>query len=180
MHIIYFDTETSGLNPITDELLQIGLYVDATNFWSETIKNEKNVTNFQFHGLKQEDLDESRTLKEVMVSCIEWLTNQLKDNKQILLIAHNVQFDLKFLNAALKKCNLKLPQGIFASDSLNAYRCFEEKGKCNLEVLYKKYCKKEEKQRHEALSDCIMLKDTIKASSKDIFDKIFKDKFIIS
>jgi DNA polymerase III epsilon subunit-like protein len=178
MQIIYFDTETSGLNPITDELLQIAFYVNDELFWSETIKNEKEVTNFEFHGLKQEDLDKSRSLKDVMLSCIEWLSN-LPDKQQLLLIAHNAQFDLKFLSTALKKCDLNLPKNILVSDSLRAYR-FYETGKCSLEFLHKKYCNNEEKQKHEALSDCIMLKDTIKASSNHIFDKIIKDAYPIS
>jgi len=105
--LVFFDVETTGLNPINDEIIEIGAVkvrngVKIGEFQS-LIKPSKPISGeiTQLTGITNELLQkEGNDRDEVLKKFLEFVGRSK-------LIGHNaIEFDLKFLNNQLKKCLL--------------------------------------------------------------------------
>ena len=105
MREIVFDTETTGLDPISgDRLVEIGCIEMLNRFptgkiFHRYLNPERDMPEpaFKVHGLSVEFLKDKPCFAEV----VEELVVFIGDDAQ--LIAHNAMFDLGFLNAELKR-----------------------------------------------------------------------------
>jgi len=103
---VVFDTETTGLNTITDKILSIGAIaitnntIDVSDSFEVYLKqNEFNPETVEIHGiLKVGELikiEEEKAVEEF----VKYLGNSI-------LVAHHAAFDIEMINTALKKMNL--------------------------------------------------------------------------
>jgi len=105
MRQIFFDTETTGLNPEAgDRVVDIGL-VEMVNrqltgrhlhFY---LNPERDMPEeaFRVHGLSAEFLSDKPKFAQIVDEFLEFI-------RDAELIAHNAAFDVGFINAELKRC----------------------------------------------------------------------------
>ena len=113
MFLLFIDTETNGLNPNLDNILEIGAVLTEYNSESGTIKTisefqtliqprqELNETASRITGLINNDFIHTPKLLQAQENWINWLEQQIPDidNTAIKIIGHSIiDFDIKFLN----------------------------------------------------------------------------------
>lgn len=104
MKIIFFDTETTGLNPATCQIIELAMITvvdgeiegDYDKFIRTNEKLPQKIT--QITGITDEMLDE-RGISEEKIA--EDLKNRLTPGT--LMVAHNCQFDLSFVYYLLRR-----------------------------------------------------------------------------
>lgn len=100
---IVFDLETTGLDPNTDEIIEIGAIKvqgkEIKDIFNKLVKPERQITAniTELTGITQEMLNDELPLKPVLSRFMEFIGNSI-------LVAHNADFDLAFLKNAAKKC----------------------------------------------------------------------------
>ena len=107
MREIVLDTETTGFDPFTgDRIVEIGAlelegHVPTGVQFHEYINPERGMPNeaFLVHGLGDDFLRDKPKFAQVGQSFLDFIQDST-------LIIHNAAFDMKFLNAELKKMGL--------------------------------------------------------------------------
>ena len=104
MRELIFDTETTGFDPMTgDRLIEIGLVemVDRSltgNHYHQYVNPERDVPEgaVKIHGLTSEFLRDKAVFSDVMDEFLEYVGDDS------VLVAHNAEFDMKFINWELE------------------------------------------------------------------------------
>ena len=140
---IVFDIETTGLNATKDELIQIsavkiekGEKIDSFNEYitpsqplSDFIKKITNITD--------EDIMNSKSLPEVLQNFLDFVQDSV-------LIAHNITFEMKFLQEKLKNFHY-LPLENTYIDSLElAHRIYPDRKRYGLVSLIRDFLNSED------------------------------------
>jgi len=105
MREIVFDTETTGLDPVSgDRLVEIGCIELVNRFptgkvFHRYLNPERDMPEaaFKVHGLSVEFLKDKPRFVEVVEELVVFI------GEDASLVAHNAMFDLGFLNAELKR-----------------------------------------------------------------------------
>lgn len=137
---IVFDTETTGLDLLTDRILSIGAIaiINNTIDVSDSIEfylkqDEFNAKTVEIHGLLKEGNLTKFTEEITIENFINYIGNSV-------LVAHHAAFDIEMINAALKRMNLpKLKNKSIDTGIL--YKKLEGKkdNHFNLDVLCKEF-----------------------------------------
>jgi DNA polymerase-3 subunit epsilon len=159
MREIVFDTETTGLNPITgDRLVEIGC-VELVNRveTGQTFHcyfNPQRPMPFeaeQVHGLSERFLSD----KPLFADKVENLLEFIGDSP---LIAHNASFDFGFLNWELKACGRSIVDLGRMVDTLQIARKMHPGAKHSLDALCSRYgIDRSHRVKHGALLDAQLL-----------------------
>lgn len=104
MRELIFDTETTGFDPLSgDRLIEIGLVemVDQSltgNHYHVYVNPEREVPEsaVKIHGLTTEFLSDKAVFSDVMDEFLEYV------GEDSVLVAHNAEFDMKFINWELE------------------------------------------------------------------------------
>jgi DNA polymerase-3 subunit alpha (Gram-positive type) len=106
---IVFDLETTGLYANIDRIIEFGAckirsgsVVDKINFFIDPeMSIPQHITNIT--KIRDEDVKGCGTFKENYLKILNFI-----GEKDAILVAHNgINFDINFLNAELRRCNLK-------------------------------------------------------------------------
>lgn len=158
---ICFDTETTGFDPNEgDRLVEIGCVelIDGRITDRQChiyINPERDVPQdaVDVHGLTTEFLSDKPVFKEVAKDFLEFIGDDS------ILVAHNAQFDMKFINFELKKAGFALPKNVVVDSLAIAKKKFPGQ-KNNLDVLCKRFGVDSSKRvKHGALLDAELLAD---------------------
>lgn len=96
------DLETTGGNHKSDEIIEIGLVkiekLEISDKRSFLLKPSIPIPDFiqKLTGIKQKDVENCPSIQSVIEEVIEFIGNTI-------LVAHNISFDIPFLNAVLDK-----------------------------------------------------------------------------
>lgn len=136
---VAFDFETTGLSPYKgDRIIEIA----AVPIYKNRIKYEyifQSLVNPEikipgqvssFHKLRNSDIDNAPLLTEIMPK----FKNYISDS---ILISHNIEMDLKFLDIATKEAGIFSVDNYYL-DTLEISRYLVDKGPYNLEDLSKR------------------------------------------
>ena len=151
--VVFLDLETSGLNPFTAEILEIGAIKVENNkitSFHSLVKNKKEVPIEIFSlctDLKKDDLYNAPNLIEIK----EKLKDFLGDKK---IICHNGEFEKKFLEHYIPEIKNEILDSMELAVILEPYH-----KEYNLEYLKNTLTKDLSNEKHRALDDVI---DTIK------------------
>ena len=101
------DLETTGLYPSTDRVVEaavVHLNTDGevTSQFSTLINPGRDVGPTHYHGIKAADVHNAPTFADAAESLWQLLTGRV-------LVAHNVTFDARFLDAEFNRCGASLP-----------------------------------------------------------------------
>ena len=108
MRQIVLDTETTGLRPseghrvIEIAAIEIVDYLPTGNTYQQYINPQRDVpeSSFKVHGLSYEFLKDKPLFENVINKFLEFVGNDP-------IIAHNVDFDIGFLNYELNTCGME-------------------------------------------------------------------------
>jgi DNA polymerase-3 subunit epsilon len=162
-HLIFLDTETTGLDPNKDEIIEIGCVkiTDINNLLSEEVFHEYlnpvcDITKeaFNVHGISKEFLKNKPRFSEIVQKLLDFIGDSV-------LIAHNASFDIKFLNKELSRADLPIISNKVI-DSLGVARQMYPGMPNGLDALIKRFSMKV-RNLHSALEDARILKNVYAA-----------------
>lgn len=121
--IIYFDTETTGLNYYSDTITELAYFIeDEKNAQDKYIKISKNQHYSQeardVTGITREFLDAHGEDRETVMT---EFYDTIYDKEQTLLIAHNISFDISFIKSEFTKLGLEWKK-IDVLDTLTVFK----------------------------------------------------------
>lgn len=96
------DLETTGGNPDTEKIIEIGMVKIENRKISEErsflINPQKDIPDFvqKLTGIRKADVEHSPKIEEVIDEVVQFIGDSI-------LVAHNTSFDIPFLNGVLKK-----------------------------------------------------------------------------
>ena len=158
---IVLDTETTGLDPFSgDRIVEIGAVeminqVPTGNHYHQYINPERDMPQeaFNVHGLSAEFLSGYPVFADIADAFLEFVGDAV-------LVIHNAQFDMKFINAELALINrpaLPMEQVV---DSLTIARKRHPMGPNSLDALCRRYgIDNSRREKHGALLDSELLAD---------------------
>ena len=171
--IIFFDTETTGLDPEKDQIIELAavlvtekgieLKIDAFCKLLEGEKLPENIVELT-HITDEMLAERGIAYKEACrIFC-----NMIHSDGEVLLVAHNIQFDLLFTLEMFRRCGMvpKAPK-LRALDSLTVYKdraAYPHK----LEAAIEHYGLSERVQNsHRAIDDVLALYEVTKAMAAE-------------
>ncbi len=120
---VVVDVETGGFNEQTDALLQIAAGMLEINDEGKIVTTETHTchvtpfegANMEPKSMEVNGIDPDHPLrmaldeKQALPKIFKPIRQALKDNncKRAILVGHNANFDLKFINAAAARCGIK-------------------------------------------------------------------------
>jgi len=104
---VVFDIETTGLSPVGDRIIELGLIRTdhqgtPVGYWSTLINPKMPVRATEIHGIKDRDVATAPTFDE----CADELFKKLQGQ---VLVAHNASFDYSFIQMELARAGWELP-----------------------------------------------------------------------
>lgn len=141
MREIVFDTETTGMDPAEgDRIVEIGCielegHIATGRTLHLYINPERDVPPeaVAVHGITKEFLKDKPTFGEVVGDFLDFIGEDAK------LIAHNAEFDMKFINAELKKFGFPSINQKRVIDTLAIARAKFPGSPANLDALCRRY-----------------------------------------
>lgn len=141
MREICFDTETTGLSPESgDRLIEIGAvelinHLPTGREFHEYINPERDVPEeaVRIHGIKTEFLSDKPKFNEIAQKWIDFI------GEDGIFVAHNAEFDMKFINFELKKCGYQTYDWDRVVDTLAIARNEFPGARNNLDALCRRF-----------------------------------------
>lgn len=104
------DLETTGLSPRTDRIVEVAIVrLDASGAvvseFCTLVNPERDIGPTRIHGLRASDVAIAPRFADIAGVLLSQLAGRLP-------VGHNVQFDLRFLDAELGRLGVGLPQGL--------------------------------------------------------------------
>jgi DNA polymerase-3 subunit epsilon len=158
---IVLDTETTGLDPATgDRIVEIGAvelinHLPTGNYYHQYINPDRDMPAeaFNVHGLSAEFLADYPVFSAVAQEFLEFIGDGI-------LVIHNAQFDMKFINAELSWMNRDILPMERVIDSLALARKRHPMGPNSLDALCRRYgIDNSRREKHGALLDSELLAD---------------------
>lgn len=150
--LVCFDVETTGTDPKTDRIVQLGLvktYPDGRVTEWETLVNPRiaippEVT--AVHGITDEMVRDAPPFPRVAPMIVAGF-------RDCDIAGYNVTFDLRFLKEELLRCGAPLDAGLLDGYVVDGYRIFKEKEPHDLTTAVAKYLGTDHQGAHTALAD---------------------------
>ena len=162
MREICFDTETTGLYADGgDRIIEIGAlelinHIPTGKQFHEYINPQRDVAQdaIDVHGITNEFLANKPIFSEIAQKWIDFVGDDG------ILVAHNAEFDIKFINMELKKCGLETYSWDRVVDTLAIARKQFPGAHNNLDALCKRFnIDNSSRTLHGALLDAQLLAD---------------------
>lgn len=156
---LVLDTETTGLNhEIGHRLVEIGIieldnHVPTGSYFHYYLnpERESDEAALRVHGLSKEFLSDKPKFVEIVEEFVEFIS----DSK---IIIHNASFDVGFINAELKRCNISELNDDCIIDTLQMAKKQFLGQSVSLDSLCRKYkIDLSERDTHGALKDARLL-----------------------
>jgi len=172
--LAFFDLETTGVNVITDRIVEIAI-VKVMPDNSRTIYHQRiNPTipipaeATMIHGISDADVADKPTFREVAKSIYQFLEG-------CDLAGYNmIKFDVPMLVEEFLRCNINF--SIAKRKLIDAQKIFHLMEPRTLEAAYRFYCKKELSNAHSAEADCNATLEVLEAQIEQYAGKTIKDK----
>ncbi len=161
MREVVFDTETTGLDPFNgDRVVEIGCvvvddYIPTGEVYHVYINPERNVPTaaVQVHGLTEEFLKDKPTFAEIVGEFRDFCGD-------MNLVAHNAEFDMKFINWEMENLGFSPYPTSRSVDTLAISRRKFPGANNTLDALCKRFSiDNSNRVKHGALLDAELLAD---------------------
>ena len=161
MREVVLDTETTGLDPKNgDRIVEIGAielfnHMPTGHYFHKYLNPDRSMPQeaFAVHGLSDDFLKEKPRFIDIMDEFISFVG----DAKMVI---HNASFDMKFLNAELKRAGAKIYSDQQAIDTLLIARKKFPGAQNSLDALCRRFSiDNSRREKHGALLDSELLSD---------------------
>lgn len=161
MREVVFDTETTGFDPFNgDKLVEIGCvvvddYIPTGETYHVYINPERDMPAgaFGIHGLSEEFLKDKPTFSEIVADFRDFCGD-------MNLVAHNADFDMKFINYEMENLGFSPYPATRAVDTLAIARRKFPGASNTLDALCKRFSvDNSNRVKHGALLDAELLAD---------------------
>ena len=154
---LILDTETTGLSFDTDKIIEIGIVelkenVLTQNYFHEYINPEKDISLSaqKVHGISNEFLIDKPVFSKIAQKFLDFI-------KDDIIIIHNAEFDINFINKELQNCGFNRVNNIIIDTIKLAKKEFPGQA-VNLDSLCRKLNVNNTRQNyHGALLDATLL-----------------------
>jgi DNA polymerase-3 subunit epsilon len=153
------DTETTGVDPVTDRLLELGIVLMAPDGARKTWQQRFNPgfpippESTAIHGITDEDVKDCPTFDL-------WAGRIAKALSGKDLVGYNLyRLDLPVIDQELRRCGLKLD--LTGVQVIDCYGIFANKEGRKLEDAVRKFCGREHADAHGALADATATLDVL-------------------
>ena len=166
---VAFDFETTGLNPESDSIIEIGAVkfkLDKVIDTYETLVNpEKPIpeTASKISGIVDKMVWDKPVIRDILPDFLDYFDDSV-------LIAHNISFDIGFLNKAAKKMGMHPVDNVMIDTCSFARKVLKGHFSYSLQNLAKQY-KIDTSRAHRALDDAKLCVELFKIELKNT-DKI--------
>ncbi|MCC3245728.1 DNA polymerase III subunit epsilon [Methylocystis sp. WRRC1] len=159
MREIVFDTETTGLDPSKgDRVVEIGAVeilnlIPTGRVFHAYIDPERDMPEeaFRVHGLSREFLSQHRKFREIAEEFIDFIEDSP-------MVAHNAEFDVRFINAEFAMLNFAPLAPARIVDTLAIARRLHPGSPASLDALCQRYgIDLSRRDKHGALLDAGLL-----------------------
>ena len=159
MREIVFDTETTGFDPFNgDRIVEIGCvvvdnYLPTGEVFHEYINPERDMPTAaeQVHGLSEEFLKDKPTFAEIVDKFRDFCAD-------MNLVAHNAEFDMKFINWEMEQLGFSAYPSSRSVDTLQIARRKYPGANNTLDALCKRFSiDNSNRVKHGALLDAELL-----------------------
>ncbi|MCS7004563.1 MAG: 3'-5' exonuclease [Cytophagales bacterium] len=172
--LAFFDLETTGVNVITDRIVEIAII--------KVMPNNERITYHQLinptipippeatliHGIRDQDVADKPTFREVAKTIYQFLEG-------CDLAGYNmIKFDIPLLVEEFLRCNINF--NISKRKLIDAQKIFHLMEPRTLEAAYKFYCNKELTKAHSAEADCLATLEVLEAQLERYANVSIKDK----
>lgn len=138
---IVFDTETTGLDPLTgDKIVEIGAvelvnHIPTGKTYHQYINPERDVPEevVKVHGLTTEYLKDFPIFADIAQEWIDFI------GEDGILVAHNAPFDIKFVNYELQRIGYEIYEKDRVVDTLEIAKSKFPGQRNNLDALCKRF-----------------------------------------
>ena len=167
---IVFDTETTGLDPLSgDRIIEIGAVelLDkqrSGKTYHKLINPERQISqeSIDITHITNEMVADKPIFKDIAQEFLDFLSDNSSGCEKTFLVAHNASFDIKFLNHELKLVGLDNLSKFEVIDTLEVARRKFPGQKATLDMLCEKFgisLEERKKEGHGALLDSQILVD---------------------
>ncbi len=137
--LIFFDTETTGLSTTNgDKIVEIGCVemidgIMTTEYFHHYINPERNIPDevIKIHGITNEKVKDAPKFRNIAKDFLEFIDGAT-------MVAHNANFDIRFLNHELQLCGLPFLSNII-EDTLKIARSKYPGSPASLDALCRKF-----------------------------------------
>ncbi|MBT3931852.1 MAG: DNA polymerase III subunit epsilon, partial [Rhodospirillaceae bacterium] len=159
MREIILDTETTGLDPASgDRIVEIGCvvaqhHIPTGETYHVYVNPERDmpIEAFNVHGLSEEFLSDKPVFAEVVAAFLEFIGDSQ-------LVIHNASFDMKFLNAELKRLGFPVLPMERSTDTVALARRTFPGAQASLDALCRRFeIDLSRREKHGALLDAELL-----------------------
>lgn len=122
--VFIWDTETTGLSPTRHRMIEIAaMEIPATSPYKTPLTFSSLIhppdvssprSSLRTSGVTNKMMQDAPSFPEVWEAFSDFITDACRYRQKPILVAHNLQFDLSFLQAELKRSSLTLPDWDFA------------------------------------------------------------------
>jgi DNA polymerase-3 subunit epsilon len=165
MHVVFFDTETTGIQPKTDYIVEIAAYDPIRDQSFESLVKPPipiPVEASNVHGITDDMVANAPTFAEVGMQFAQFCS------EDALLIAHNNDaFDVHFLRIEFSRHNIALPQWKYLDTLKWARKYRPDLPRHALQFLREIYGV-EKNNAHRALDDVIVLHQVLEKMKDDL------------
>ncbi len=169
---IFYDTETTGLKPGKDRLIELAAYDPARDQKFCTLINPElpiPPESIAICNITDEMVKDAPLIRSALDSFIEFCSGD------VVLIAHNNDaFDKPFLEAEMERASLKMPSWLFLDSLKWARKYRSDLPRHALQFLREAYGI-EANQAHRALDDVIVLHQIFSKMVDDLTMKTILD-----
>lgn len=162
---LYYDTETTGLKPDTDRIIEIAIYdADRDKSFCHFVNPGMPIPDesTKITGITDDMVKDAPSFKEVAEMMVEFCEGE------VVLIAHNNDgFDKHFLKAEFERAEVPLPKFPYIDTLKWARKYRPDLPKYSLQYLRELYGF-EANNAHRALDDVIIMKQVFEAMTGDL------------
>jgi DNA polymerase III epsilon subunit family exonuclease len=157
---VAFDTETTGLRPLSGELIELsGVKFKASgeivSEFSELINPKRPIPPgvTAIHGITDHMVEGAPAAAEVLPRFMRWaLDGEGWSSEETVLVAHNARFDVSFVEFALSRLAMPVPTNIVLDSLSLSRRLIDDCPNYRLQTLID-YFGLESQTYHRALAD---------------------------
>lgn len=191
---VAFDTETTGLNPVTARLVELcGVKFRANGAELSTFRSLINPQvhipeeSSEIHGITDDMVKEAPTYEQVVPDFMDWATDAEKWNApstgchdETVFLAHNASFDVSFLETALCRLQRQLPPNVVLDTLALSRQVIDDSQNYQLRTLVE-HLGLEQGGYHRALADSHHVKNLFLALLKRLpYERTLNDLSFIS